>query len=45
VLLLYLIEMNLRYIADRVQDPRGVGERSGWGRPLIESMLARQDLE
>jgi hypothetical protein len=43
VILLYLIEINLRYIADRVQDPRGVGERSGWSRPLIESLLTRED--
>jgi hypothetical protein len=42
VLLLYLIEVNLRYIADRAQDPRGVRERSGWSRPLIESLLARE---
>jgi hypothetical protein len=35
VVLAYLLEINLRYLRDRADDPRGTPPRDGWGLPLI----------
>ncbi|HYJ66465.1 MAG TPA: hypothetical protein VEX15_02255 [Nocardioidaceae bacterium] len=35
VVLAYLLEINLRYLRDRADDPRGIPPRDGWGLPLL----------
>jgi len=34
----YLIAVNLRFVAERVDDPAGPTNRQGWGRPLVERL-------
>jgi hypothetical protein len=34
----YLIAVNLRFVADRVDDPAGATDRQGWARPLVERL-------
>lgn len=38
VVLAYLLEINLRYLRDRADDPRGIPPRAGWGLPLISRL-------
>jgi hypothetical protein len=38
VVLAYLLEINLRYLRDRANDPRGTPPRAGWGLPLISRL-------
>ncbi len=38
VLRAYLLEVNLRYLHDRQEDPRGTPEREGWARELIDRL-------
>jgi hypothetical protein len=39
-LLAYLLEINLRYLRDRDDDPRGIPPREGWGLSLIGRLTA-----
>ena len=34
----YLMAVNLRFIAERVDDPAGPTDRRGWARPLVERL-------
>ena len=34
----YLIAVNLRFVADRVDDPAGPTDRQGWAGPLVERL-------
>ena len=38
VLRAYLLEINLRYLHDRQEDPRGTPGRAGWARELVERL-------
>jgi hypothetical protein len=38
VLRAYLIEVNLRYLHDRQEDPQGTPSRPGWARELVERL-------
>jgi hypothetical protein len=38
VLRAYLLEVNLRYLHDRQEDPRGTPEREGWARELVDRL-------
>jgi len=44
VLRAYLLEVNLRYLHDRQEDPRGTPEREGWARELVERLDCRVDV-
>lgn len=34
----YLVAVNVRFVADRVDDPAGPTDRQGWARPLVERL-------
>jgi hypothetical protein len=34
----YLMAVNLRFVAERVDDPAGPTDRQGWARPLVERL-------
>lgn len=38
-ILYYLLEVNLRYIGDRENDPLGIPPRQGWGRELVRQLI------
>jgi hypothetical protein len=38
VLRAYLLQVNLRYLHDRQEDPRGTPEREGWARELVDRL-------
>lgn len=38
----YLIAINLRFVADRVDDPAGPTDRQGWARPLVERLTGAE---
>ena len=38
----YLLEINLRYLHDRQEDPLGTQSRTGWARALVERLGRRQ---
>jgi len=42
-ILAYLLEVNLRYLRDRADDPRGIPPRRGWGLPLVDRLTAELD--
>jgi hypothetical protein len=42
-ILAYLLEVNVRYLRDREEDPRGIPPREGWGLPLIDRLTAELD--
>jgi hypothetical protein len=42
-ILTYLLEVNVRYLRDRDDDPRGIPPREGWGLPLIARLTADLD--